>query len=129
MSHDPVVPRVVRRHLGEPTEAEAAVEDAADRHVELLGVLLAAARELDHLQWEACEALNTQPEDPENVLHRIGARRRALLAVESDAGVRLRDVANQARALLNQIHRENTIDWRDVVRALEGIVEAAGVVE
>ncbi len=124
----PLAWRVVRRHLGEPSAIEASIEHAVDRQTELLEVLLAAAHEIDWLRHEAHAALDAQP-DPKKTLARVGARRRAVLAAESDADVRLRDVANQARALVTRIRLDTDVEWRDVVRALEGIVEAAGVDE
>lgn len=77
MPNDPVVPRVVRRHLGEPSEAEAAVESAIDRQVELLDGLLAIARELDWLRHEAHAAIEASGEAPLKILARIGARHQA----------------------------------------------------
>jgi hypothetical protein len=122
--------RVVRRHLGEPTKPEAVVEDAVIRQCELLDVMLRCAAELDDLRHVALAAIDGAGDDPHRVLARVAGRfeerdRRGA----DDHELRLRDAAAQVRSLLTRIHRDNTLDMADVVRALEAIVEAAGVTE
>jgi hypothetical protein len=102
------------------------VEDAVGRQAELFEILLAAAREIDWLRHEAHGALESQDgENPKTVLARIGARRRAVESHESDAEIRLADVANQARALVRRMRSDPGVESREIVRALEAIVEAA----
>jgi hypothetical protein len=132
MAADPIV-HVVRRHLerpGDPQDVDDVIDAALDEQVELLDVLLSAAREIDWLRHQAHASIDAGEEDPKAVLGRVGQHRRARSRQASDDHeIRLRDVAAQARALVTRIRRDHQIDMGDVVRALEAIVEAAGVAE
>jgi len=134
MPADPVVHRVIRRHLGrpdDPQEADAAIDAALDEQVELLDVLLSAAREIDHLRHEAHAIIEAEDGEPKSVLDRVGDVRRShdRQATADDAELRVRQAIVQCRALITRIRRDHQIDMGDVVRALESIVEAAGVAE
>jgi len=50
---------------------------------------------------------------------------RVVVAELSDPEVRLRQVANQARALITRIRRDRDVEWRDVISALSNIVAGA----
>jgi hypothetical protein len=125
-----LVQRVLRRHLGDPADADTVVENTIERQAELLDGLLAIAREIDWLRHEAHAALDSQDEDPKSVLARVSSRfRERDRRAADDAEIRLRDVAAQARALITRVRRDNAPDMGDVAIALEAIIEASGVAE
>lgn len=104
-----LVRRVVLRHLGEPSKPETVVEDVVARQHDLLSTLLDCAREIDQLRWEAHEALDSQDENPLEVLSRIAVRRRAAVV--------LRDVPHDG---VEVIHSDGGIvTAHDVARLLE----------